>query len=104
MDAPKCRLCGKRHWDICAGIDSRDIGMANSIPNKPKSMANREKTMANKPSDMANSPSYKYRDQESRKIYMRDLMRGLREEKKCDCVYDMLLENMGGVPTELSVA
>ena len=97
MDAPRCRLCGNRHWGVCAGIANRDMGIVANSPEKPKVVANRVKVVANKPKS-------RYKDKESRRIYMRDLMRGLREEKKCDCVYDMLLENMGGVPTELSVA
>ena len=78
MDAPKCRLCGKRHWGVCAAIKADPAIMANKQPvvaNEPDIVAN---SMANTESDMANT--YKYRDAEKRRIYMKEYMRKKRGE------------------------
>ena len=79
MDAPKCRLCGKRHWGVCSAIKADPAIMANKQPvvaNEPDIVAN---SMANTESDMANT--YKYRDAEKRRIYMREYMRKKRGSK-----------------------
>ena len=82
MDAPKCRLCGKRHWGICAAIKSDPAIMVNSVVNIPENMVN---SMVNEPDMVNNSegkPSYKYRDAEKRRVYLRDKMREIRAKKK----------------------
>ena len=82
MDAPKCRLCGKRHWGICAAIKSDPAIVVNSVVNIPENMVN---GMVNEPDMVNNSegkPSYKYRDAEKRRVYLRDKMREIRAKKK----------------------
>ncbi len=108
MDNPKCKLCGERHsmrdphiWPkekkkpiLVVDEDSKDVvnilkGMANGLP---LGMANKEigapaasVSVANKakPSKVAKTvPStYKYRNREKRRQYMRDYMRALRAKQ-----------------------
>jgi len=82
MDAPKCRLCGKRHWGICAAIKSDPAIMVNSVVNIPENMVNgMVNGMVNEPDMVNNSegkPSYKYRDAEKRRVYLKEYMRKKR--------------------------
>ena len=82
MDAPRCGLCGERHWSG-EGHRWKDGDVFATGP-----MAN---SMANAP-DVSGSPlpcgvgsisgAYKYRDTEKRRTYQRDLMRKRRLEKR----------------------
>jgi hypothetical protein len=84
-----CPKCGLEHrgWVTCAKarfdagmVVHKPEPMANSMANTPKDMANREigvaNSMANDSQGMANT--YKYRDSEKRREYMKGYMRKRR--------------------------
>ena len=79
MDAPKCRICKKRHWGTCDSESTTD--MANTpetVANKKASVPKPVKPMDNKPPVVANTSTYKYRNPDARRKYMRELMRQRR--------------------------
>jgi len=97
MDAPKCRLCGKRHWGVCATVkadpgimvnraESNPVGMVNNMVNRAVIEPDMVNSMVNKPVGMVNGsegkPSYKYRDAEKRRVYIRDKMREMRQRQR----------------------
>ena len=73
MDAPKCRLCGERHWGTCNSflmdpvVVSVDELVANVAVN----------TVVNKESRHG-----RYADKEKRRGYMKEYMRKRRLEKR----------------------
>lgn len=71
MDAPMCRRCGERHWGICADIV---IPVVDNVPIRRAVMANikEEKEVS------GTGSTYRYRDPEKRREYMRELMRKRR--------------------------
>ena len=79
MSVPKCPHCKTYHYflqDCPEKAGPVSTNMANSVVDTPKPMAN----MANsEDSVMANeSSTYRYRDKEKRREYMRDYMRKQR--------------------------
>ena len=73
MDAPKCRLCGKRHWSTqqCVGMEKATASIPDKVvANEVEIVANRQETVANKKS--------RYKDLEKRRIYMKEYMRKKR--------------------------
>jgi len=100
MDAPKCRLCGKRHWGVCADIKTTaTTTAAPAAPKRPwitpelrvyrraldsNSMANNvANNVANSRSILVveqRSPSstYYHRDADQRRTYQREYMRRRR--------------------------
>ena len=92
MDAPKCRLCGSRHygvshiWDMANSKKVANKPMANKKKVANKSMVNRE-NMANRKRGDIEEPetpeeplgvTYRYRDSAKRRKYMREYMRRRR--------------------------
>jgi hypothetical protein len=74
MDAPKCRLCGEKHWGGCpsftAPFREPDYQPVTAEPEPLIDVAN-IKRVAN---------TYRYRDAEKRRAYMRELMRKRRKD------------------------
>ena len=67
MEAPKCRLCEKRHWGTCNNVSFITPITVLVEDDSPPVVANR----------VANRHG-KYADKEKRRIYQRDLMRKRR--------------------------
>lgn len=108
MEVPYCKSCDKRHYGPCNtfsvrnGLANKPVVVANVqkfvandpviIDFEPKDMANTESGMANVneqnqavTGDMANksadSVTYRYRDPDKRRAYMREYMRKRRSER-----------------------
>lgn len=78
----RCGVCGSWRW--CG----RSCGMANgvtiTVANTPAPMANTQPDMANVTDDVPGvgpASTYRYRDTEERRTYMRDYMRRRRARK-----------------------
>jgi len=89
MKAPKCKLCGKEHNGLCEDVDAL---VANKVSGVANTMANKEIVAPAASPEVANedkaekSPetdenTYKYRNREKRRAYMKRYMRELRAKK-----------------------
>jgi hypothetical protein len=65
MDAPHCPICETKHWPRERHSFKKDV--ANAVANVGKPVANKKS---------------RYKDQEARKKYMRELMRKRRIEAR----------------------
>jgi hypothetical protein len=74
--ANNCPRCGKN----LALVGNSHRCMAN----KPDPVANKVDIVANEPIAMANTKTYRYRDAEKRKAYMREYMRKKRDGRGQD--------------------
>lgn len=105
MDAPRCRLCGNRHWNLCP--DSSVVRLDDVVPlNSPKDVRVRKKATVERiidpdrrsghdsgkseqkkpgvlsPSDR--SKAWRERHREKTRAYMREYMAKRRSREKLD--------------------
>ena len=90
MDAPRCRLCGERHWsgeghrwrdgDVFAtGPMANDVANADNTSIVPLKSLGKCSNLRGLDGGVS---TYQYRDAEKRRTYQRDLMRKRRAEKR----------------------
>ena len=90
MDHPKCKLCGVRHSMRDPHVWPKDVSH-NGVANTEKAMANKGggasgilSSTCDKVGGSASDSktrTYKYRDREKRRQYMKNYMRELRASK-----------------------
>jgi hypothetical protein len=90
MEAIKCRLCGTRHWGICPGVDAlvshkikHSVQDAAQEPPVKAKDEKQESVEINKLESVDNRKygdmtTYRYRDKDRRREYMREYMRAKR--------------------------
>jgi hypothetical protein len=85
MKAPKCRSCGAEEWrHVCAGAVS-PAGVSRVTPgvvekaSAPSAKRRVSHVQAVSHTEaVSQSATYRYRDEEARRVYQRDLMRSRR--------------------------
>ena len=84
MDAPKCRLCGSRHWQSEPHVFKAEVKeVVNRMVRKPETMTNKIEPMTNSMTNTKSvSQKYKYRDADKWRAYMKEYMRGVRARKR----------------------
>ena len=81
MDAPRCRVCEKRHYGVCAQVNTAppkvntEVNEVNEV-NEPDPVTSEVNAKVNVPD--VNLTDYQGRDLEKRRGYMRDYMRKRR--------------------------
>ena len=88
MDAPKCKICGDRHWDLCADlrvVEDATIIPTDEIPDELPSVltgeaATNDPEPASNISDASNTASNRKQrwDREKYNEYQREYMRRKR--------------------------
>lgn len=87
MEAPKCRLCGDRHYGPCnvfagmANTDNmanRDMANIGDPVSRKKAIETANKILRGAERERKPKKTYQYRDPDKRREYQRELMRKRR--------------------------
>lgn len=84
MDAPKCKLCGDRHWGMCPGTERREKPSCSSKSNASDAAAKTSPSPPPKPDVKSPATVAKRAPAGSfdRRAYQRELMRKRRAAAK----------------------